>query len=828
MQAFSNKLLAVGGKGGWPPSTESILKQGVLVCIAVGIPIAGLLYDSQKRGSGSKSESERQRISGIIRAMLKQDKRDHVACKRILNAIRDAKEVGISTSEVRVWREELGRRIASTIGVALEEKNKEALKILTSLMDKEPYALQHLPRPLMRRLRQLEHQAFIRRLKTVWNLIIGPARVQLKWILLNVVVGIANGIVKSLTLTYYIRAAEIAKDGKGGIDLLKSLLATLVIHILNVLLDVLQQQCANRGAGEISVQLQRKLFATLLTADCASHEISYKVADKIYLLREAATLDQKLLRLPIDLATAAASLAARYYTLGKMSTRLLVACGLFVPVSSWLSTKAELWSTQQREVLRHRLEWRRATDARILGGQLLTVRAFVQEKIEAESFEKFLRYKIKEESKACVLSAISRLAQLLPLMGRLGALLYGSQLVSRGWMTKVQLEEFVIAHDIVNAEISSLKTMIPSLWAALEPAAKIVEVLNMRPSIEKPLNTKIQDPEWMKTNAAQGELAPFSIEFKDVWFSYPSRPNTAVLRGVSFRIEAGTKVAIVGYSGSGKSTVLALVQRFYEISKGQILIDGKDIRDYDPRWLRRHIAVVSQRSVVFPRDVISNISLGGQGKETGKQHPKTADVKSGSISHGVPESIRQAAKTANAADFIENLPEGYHTQLGEGGIELSGGQQQRIAIARAIDKKPSLLLLDEAFANLDASSEEKVLGALKALVESRPQTVVTVAHQLSTIAWSDVIICMTHGRVEEMGSHKELMKKKGIYSEIYAKQTNSQLASHREKAKSDSALEGEDEIDIMDEKLPDLKLLRAFTLPVLRRARSDVLSLCGQ
>jgi len=303
------------------------------------------------------------------------------------------------------------------------------------------------------------------------------------------------------------------------------------MYILDVLMEVLRQQCANRGAGEISVQLQRRLFAKLLTADCMYHDVNYKLADKIYLLREAANLDQKLLRLPIDLATLCASLGARYYTLGRMSVRLLVAVGVFVPVSSWIATKAELWVTQQLEALRHATERRRAADARILGNQLLTVRSFVQERIEAEQFERFLRYKGREESKACVLSAIAKLAHLLPLCGRLGALLYGSQLVSEGWMTPLQLEEFVTAHDIATADLSSLKTMIPALWAAIEPAARIVEVLNLNSTIERPLTDPIQTPPWRRNNARDLH-APFSIEFKDVWFSYPNRPDVTVLRGV--------------------------------------------------------------------------------------------------------------------------------------------------------------------------------------------------------------------------------------------------------------------------------------------------------
>uniref|UniRef100_A0A7S0DPK3 ABC transporter domain-containing protein n=1 Tax=Amorphochlora amoebiformis TaxID=1561963 RepID=A0A7S0DPK3_9EUKA len=844
MQAISNSLISAGkdavkGSASWPPPVKTVLRQGVLLCIAVGLPIGALLYDSQMKGKSAQNAKERHRIAGIIRSMLIQDKKDHVACQRLWTAVRDAKEVGTGDERVQPWREELGKRIASTLALAVEGNDSEAVATLTNLMEKEPLSTKYIPEPLRRRLHTIQTEAFRKKLRTVLTLVIGPARAQLKWILLNIFVGISQGIVRSIKLTYYLKAADAARVGRGGVELLEGLLATLVVYVLECLLDVLQKQCANRGAGEISVQLQRRLFARLLTADCSFHEIQYKLADKVYLLREAATLDQKLLRLPIDLASTVASLGARYYALGKMSTRLLVACGLFVPISSWLSTKAELWSTQQREALRHRVECRRSTDSRILGNQLLTVRSFVQERIEAEHFERFLRYKIREESKATVLSAIASLAQLLPLMGRLGALLYGSQLVSKGWMTAIQLEEFVTAHDIATSELNSLKSMVPSLWAAMEPAARIVEVLNTSSSIERGLNEDIQLPPWAQKDK-KGEYQPFSVEFKDVWFSYPSRPNTPVLRGVSFMIKAGAKVAVVGSSGSGKSTVLALIQRFYEIDKGTILIDGRDIREYDPRWLRKLVAVVSQRCVMFPRDVISNISLGSH--HSGDQGEELKGDEEVSEPHSIPTSIENAAKTAYAAKFIEKLPEGYHTQLGEGGVGLSGGQQQRIAIARAIEKRPSLLLLDEAFANLDASSEASVLQALKALVEARPQTIVTVAHQLSTIAWSDSIICMDQGVVKEIGTHSQLMKRNGIYKQMYVKQTASQKGNRRRglslssipgsrgrfDLKTQTVSKNDDAVPEEDlAKLPDLKLLRAFTLPVLRRSRSDVLSLCG-
>ncbi|XVF03975.1 hypothetical protein REPUB_Repub05bG0040400 [Reevesia pubescens] len=225
------------------------------------------------------------------------------------------------------------------------------------------------------------------------------------------------------------------------------------------------------------------------------------------------------------------------------------------------------------------------------------------------------------------------------------------------------------------------------------------------------------------------------IELKNVFFAYPTRPDQMIFKGLNLKIDAGRTVALVGQSGSGKSTIIALIERFYDPMKGSVCIDGQDIKNYDLRMLRAHIALVSQEPTLFAGTIRENIAYG---KENAKE-----------------SEIRKAAKLANAHEFISGMKDGYDTNCGERGVQLSGGQKQRIALARAILKNPSILLLDEATSALDSVSENLVQEALEKMMVRR--TCVIVAHRLSTIQKADTIAVIKNGKVAEQGSHNELV-----------------------------------------------------------------------
>jgi ATP-binding cassette subfamily B protein len=235
-----------------------------------------------------------------------------------------------------------------------------------------------------------------------------------------------------------------------------------------------------------------------------------------------------------------------------------------------------------------------------------------------------------------------------------------------------------------------------------------------------------------------------AVEFKDVSFEYPGRPNAPVLNHVSFHVAPGEKLALVGPSGAGKSTVFQLIQRFYDPVAGTVSFDGVSVTEVDPAALRSRIALVPQDAVIFGTSVRENIRFG---------RPEATDA-----------DIEKAAAAAHASEFIRRLPDGYETQVGERGVTLSGGQRQRIAIARAILREAPLLLLDEATSSLDAESETLVQQALGGLMRNR--TSIVIAHRLATVQNCDRILVIDHGRIVEEGTHGSLASSSGLYARL--------------------------------------------------------------
>ncbi|MFB0910372.1 MAG: ABC transporter transmembrane domain-containing protein [Flavobacterium sp.] len=301
---------------------------------------------------------------------------------------------------------------------------------------------------------------------------------------------------------------------------------------------------------------------------------------------------------------------------------------------------------------------------------------------------------------------------------------FGVRLSISGEMSVGQLISFVLYSTFVGASFGGIAELYAQIQKAIGATERVFELLEETPE-------KINS----KKNTSSLEKIKGNVTFKNVAFTYPSRTEIKVLKGVNFTANFGQKIAIVGPSGAGKSTIASLLLRFYNIDSGEILIDGKNIYDFELENLRGNMSIVPQDVILFGGTIKENIAYG---------KPDATE-----------EEILLAAKQANAFNFIEGFPEKFETIVGERGIKLSGGQRQRIAIARALLKNPSILILDEATSSLDSESERLVQEALEILMQGR--TSIIIAHRLSTIRSADQILVLDNGEITEQGTHQELM-----------------------------------------------------------------------
>ena len=361
----------------------------------------------------------------------------------------------------------------------------------------------------------------------------------------------------------------------------------------------------------------------------------------------------------------------------------------------------------------------------------------------AESFERLRFNQASERLYHIMMKITSTLSVLPPLMewlgavGVVGVLWYGVSRIASGELTPGEFTLFVGALLMMYGPIKKLSRVNASIQQAIAASERVFEMLDT--------HSEVSD------RPGARPLAPLRdrITFREVSFAYPDGGGAVVLRGASFDVPAGHVVAIVGLSGAGKTTLVNLVPRFYEVTGGAILIDGVDIRDATLKSLRANIGIVTQDTVLFDDTIANNIAYASPG--------------------AAPAMIKAAAHAAHAHDFIARLPDGYDTTIGERGQRLSGGQRQRLAVARALLKNSPILILDEATSSLDAESELLVQDALAKLLLNRTSFV--IAHRLSTVRRADAIIVLDDGRVTEIGRHDELLATPGsLYAKLYALQ----------------------------------------------------------
>ena len=363
------------------------------------------------------------------------------------------------------------------------------------------------------------------------------------------------------------------------------------------------------------------------------------------------------------------------------------------------------------------------------------IKAFATEKFEIE------KYKTENSNNFYHLIRNKRLdARIKPMVEYvnivviLAILYYGGTLVIQGKMTSGDLMKFITAFALVGEPLKRLSDYINALNSAIPAVDRLYEILELESTIEN------------KENPYIPKKIEGIVEFENLDFAYNSERD--VLKNLNLSVKQGEMVALVGRSGSGKTTLVNLIPRFYDATNGSIKIDGIDTRDYDVYTLRKNIGVVPQETFLFSGSVRDTIIYGKR--------------------NASDEEIEKALRMANAYNFVMELPQGLNTEVGERGVLLSGGQKQRLAIARAILENPPIMILDEATSALDTESERLVQDALDKLMTNR--TTFVIAHRLSTILHADKIVVMENGEIMEVGTHNELLNKKGIYTKLYETQ----------------------------------------------------------
>jgi subfamily B ATP-binding cassette protein MsbA len=363
------------------------------------------------------------------------------------------------------------------------------------------------------------------------------------------------------------------------------------------------------------------------------------------------------------------------------------------------------------------------------------VKAFAREDYEERKFTSQSRDNVEIALQARSIKAkLSPLVEVIVALGTCLVLWYGARLTLSGQLSVPLLVLFLAYLGMMYKPMRDLSKMTDTVSKASVGFERIKEVLE--------IESRVRDlPQAQRAPRLKGK-----IEFDRVSFRYEE--DTPVLKDISFTIEPGQVAAVVGPSGTGKTTIISLIPRFYDPRSGQVRIDGKDVRQFTMKSLREQISFVLQDTLLFRATVWENIAYG---------KPEASR-----------EEITHAAEVANANEFIEKMPEGYDTMLGERGVTLSGGQRQRIAIARAVIRDTPILILDEPTSGLDAASEEAVIEALDRLMKNR--TTILIAHHLGTIRHADVIFVVNESELAEQGTHEELLAKGGVYAEMYKTQ----------------------------------------------------------
>jgi ATP-binding cassette subfamily B protein len=508
-------------------------------------------------------------------------------------------------------------------------------------------------------------------------------------------------------------------------------LAMVGIVVVEALSTCGRDYCFGLGAERVGLRLRRLLFESLLLQDIQFFDGRDTGEMTTRLWADVPPLEYVLGQEFADTLRAAVfsvcGTALLFYTSPKLTLLTLLAVPPIMLATGLLGRRVKIMAADVQRA--HADAGASATE--VLAG-VRTVRAFAHEAEERVRYERLLRRALgfaqRKVQASAVLGGVSLIA------GECAALLaiwVGGRLVITGRMTTGALISFILYALLVARGFRNASKFAAEALRAIGATQWAFDLLARRPAI--PLD-----------GGERPDDLDGSIALEGVRFRYPTRPEVEALKGIDLHVAPGEVVAVVGKSGSGKSTLLNLLLRFYDPTSGRVLIGGWDARRLDPRWLRACIATVMQEPTLFSRTVAENIAYGSHG--------------------GDRRAIADAAATACAAEFIERLPDGYAATIGDRGVQLSGGQRQRLAIARAVLRRPAILILDEATSALDAELESVVQEALRA-IDYHPTTVI-IAHRLSTVASVDRVVVLDQGEIVETGTHDELLHSSSFYRQL--------------------------------------------------------------
>lgn len=558
-----------------------------------------------------------------------------------------------------------------------------------------------------------------------------PYRTELIVAIIATLIGSAFGLLFPLVIGRLVDASFLRIGSADTTVLDRTVLILIGVFALQAFFSAVQSYLLSRVGEGVVADLRRTVYRHLLTLSPRFFETRKTGEITSRLTSDISTVQGVVSSALVQIFSQTLTLVGTVIILFVTNWRLSLLMLSIVPVVVLAAFYFGRLLRKVSKEFQDRVADANARAEEAIGG-IRVVQAFTAEPLEARTYADLIGASFKVALRRARIRAIFNPVVFFAMFTAIGIVLwYGGRLVIAGELTPGQLVAFLVYTFSVAGAVGAFSGLFSQFQEALGASSRIFELLDEKSDLPAPANP-------VKLSSVRGE-----VRFEHVSFGYGERG--VVLEDVSLAAQPGEVVALVGPSGAGKSTLISLIPRFYDPTAGRLLLDGVDIRDLTLYDLRSNIALVPQETQLFSGTVAENIRYG---------KPDASDAE-----------VIEAAKAANAHEFITSFPDGYATIVGERGIKLSGGQRQRVAIARALLKNPRILILDEATSSLDSESEALVQEALEVLMQGR--TTFVIAHRLSTIRSADKIVVLEAGRIVQQGTHQELLAAGGLYKELY-------------------------------------------------------------